>query len=79
MGSGEFLKSFKYKLVFFFKVNALFGCLFLKSGGGSVEAITLSGLKKLFILKIKIFGLIFTALIDEGCAQEKRVKGERNF
>lgn len=36
------------------QVNALFGLMYLKSGGGTVEAITYS---------------------DEGCAQDKRVKG----
>ncbi|CAF1040430.1 unnamed protein product [Brachionus calyciflorus] len=36
------------------QVNALFGLMYLKAGGGNVEAITYS---------------------DEGCAQEKRVRG----
>jgi monoamine oxidase len=36
------------------QINALFGLVYLKAGGGTVEAITYS---------------------DEGCAQEKRVKG----
>jgi hypothetical protein len=61
-------------------VNALFGCLFLKSGGGSVEAIVLSGLQIeihsfLHYFKLAIF-IILVLYLDEGCAQEKRVKGD---